>query len=149
MTADSVFSACNLVAVAGWILLLAMPRNRRAMTIAGTVVPLTLAGIYLCAVRAARERITRRILVARCGGGAVFQPLAAAGGLGALPGIRFVHRRVETRDAMARGVSRLLLAPSLVMTFMLGPSGCSVTTSRALARTSRSMAVLPPVPKAH
>ena len=35
------------MAMAGWILLLAVPRNRRAMTIAGTVIPLTLAAIYL------------------------------------------------------------------------------------------------------
>ena len=47
MTIEGVFSTCNLLAMAGWVLLLAVPRNRRAMTIAGTVIPLVLAAIYL------------------------------------------------------------------------------------------------------
>ena len=47
MTIEGVFSACNLLAMAGWILLLTVPRQRTAMAIAGTAIPLTLATIYL------------------------------------------------------------------------------------------------------
>jgi hypothetical protein len=39
MTAEQLFSVCGLLAFAGWILLIAAPRNARAMTIAGTVIP--------------------------------------------------------------------------------------------------------------
>jgi hypothetical protein len=41
-----VVSVCNLLALVGWILLLTVLRHRLAMTIAGTVIPLTLAAIY-------------------------------------------------------------------------------------------------------
>ena len=47
MTIERVFSACNLLAMVGWILLLTLPRRRWAMTMAGTAIPLTLAAIYL------------------------------------------------------------------------------------------------------
>jgi hypothetical protein len=47
MSIEGVFSACNLIAMAGWILLLAIPRSRRGITVAGTVIPLSLAAIYL------------------------------------------------------------------------------------------------------
>src|SRR5712691_5913355 len=47
MTAEQLFSACGLLALAGWILLIAAPRNARAMAIAGTVVPGALSCVYL------------------------------------------------------------------------------------------------------
>src|SRR5258708_18329192 len=47
VTLEGLFSTCNLIALAGWILLLALPRSRRAMSIAGTLIPLSLAAIYL------------------------------------------------------------------------------------------------------
>jgi hypothetical protein len=150
MTIESVFSACNLLAMAGWILLLAVPRNRRAMTIAGTVLPLTLAAIYL-ALFALHAR--------ESSGG--FSSLAAVAQLFAnhwllLAG--WVHYLAfdlfigawETRDAMARGVPRLFLAPCLVMTFMLGPIGLlGYHLVRARANEPLDVAVLAPVPKAH
>ena len=56
----------------------------------------------------------------------------------------------ETRDAMARGVPRLLLAPCLVLTFMLGPIGLlCYHVLRARAHQPLDRAVLAPVPKAH
>ena len=123
MTIEGVFSACNLIAFVGWILLLTVPRNRRAMTIAGTVIPLTLAAIYL-ALFALHAR--------ESSGG--FSSLAAVAELFAnhwllLAG--WVHYLAfdlfigawETRDALARRVPRLILAPCLAMTFLLGPIG--------------------------
>jgi hypothetical protein len=123
MTIEAIFSACNLLAMAGWVLLLALPRNRRALFVAGTAIPLTLAAIYL----------TVFTLHARGSEGG-FSSLAAVAQLFAnrwllLAG--WVHYLAfdlfigawETRDAMARRVPRLLLAPCLVMTFMLGPIG--------------------------
>jgi len=56
----------------------------------------------------------------------------------------------ETRDAMARRIPRLLLAPCLVLTFMLGPIGLLCYHAvRARSNEPLDVAVLAPVPKAH
>ena len=148
MTIEGVFSACNLLAVAGWILLHAVPGHRLAMRIAGTVIPLTLAAVYL----------TVFVLHARGSNGG-FSSLAAvaqlfenrwlllAGWVHYLAFDLFVGAW-ETRDAMARRVPRLLLAPCLVMTFMLGPIGLlCYHVLRARAHQPLDGAVLAPVTK--
>jgi hypothetical protein len=150
MTLEGVFSACNLLAMAGWVLLLAVPRNRRAMTIAGTLIPLTLAAIYLALF----------VLHARESQGG-FSSLAAvaqlfdnhwlllAGWVHYLAFDLFIGAW-ETRDAIARGVPRLLLAPCLLLTFMLGPIGLlCYHAARARTHEPLDVAVLAPVPKAH
>ena len=150
MTIEGVFSACNLVAMLGWVLLLAVPRHRQAMTIAGTVIPLTLAAIYL----------TLFALHARESSGG-FSSLAAVAQLFTnhwllLAG--WVHYLAfdlfiggwETRDAMARRVPRLLLAPCLVLTFLLGPIGLlAYHLVRGRAKEPLDVPVLAPVSKAH
>jgi hypothetical protein len=136
--------------MAGWLLLVLVPRRRVAMTIAGTALPLTLAAIYL----------TIFVLNVR----------GASGGFSSLAGVAqlfdnrwlllagWVHYLAfdlfigawETRDAMARGVSRLLLAPCLFMTFMLGPIGLlAYHVVRARAHQPLDGPVLAPVSKAH
>ena len=93
MTIEGVFSACNMLAMAGWILLLAVPRRRMAMTIAGTVIPLAWPrSICVFALHARGSSGGFSSLAARRA--AVRQSLAAAGRVGALPGVRSVHRRV-------------------------------------------------------
>ena len=150
MTIEGVFSACNLLAMAGWILLLALPRHRLAMWIAGTAIPLTLAAVYLALF----------VLHAR----------GSSGGFGSLAAVAqlfenhwlllagWVHYLTfdlfigawETRDAMVRRIPRLLLAPCLVMTFMLGPIGLLCYYGlRARSHEPLDGAVLPPVAKAH
>jgi ABA4-like protein len=48
MSAEQIFSLCNLTAMGGWILLIVTPRRRWASTIvAGRVIPLLLSGVYL------------------------------------------------------------------------------------------------------
>jgi hypothetical protein len=123
MTAEQLFSMCGLLAFAGWILLIATPQNARAMTIAGTVIPGALSCIYL-------------ILFA-------FHVADARGGFSSLAGVAelfsnqwlllagWVHYLAfdlfvgtwETRDAVERGISRWILAPCLLLTFLLGPIG--------------------------
>jgi hypothetical protein len=123
MTIETAFSACNLIAMAGWVALLAAPRSRRVMTAAGAVIPLTLAVVYLV-VFALHAR----------GSAGGFSSLAAVAQLFGNRWLLFagwVHYLAfdlfigawETRDALARGVPRVWLAPCLVLTFMLGPIG--------------------------
>ena len=150
MTIEGVFSACNLLAMVGWILLLAVPRQRTAMAIAGTAIPLTLAAIYL---------VLFVMHVRESSGG--FSSLAAVSQLFANRGLLlagWVHYLAfdlfigawETRDAMARRVPRLLLAPCLVMTFMLGPIGLlGYHLARARSHEPLDGPILPPVPETH
>jgi ABA4-like protein len=123
MTAEQLFSLCGILAFAGWILLVATPRNARAMTVAGTVIPGTLSCIYLIlfVFHAAETR-----------GG--FSSLAAVAELfsnrwlllaGWLHYLAFdlLVGTWETRDAVGRGIARWIVAPCLLLTFLFGPIG--------------------------
>ena len=150
MTVEGVFSACNLLAMAGWILLLAVPRQKAAMIAAGTAIPLTLAAIYLALfllhVRESSGGFSSLAAVAQ-----LFENrwLLLAGWVHYLAFDLFIGAW-ETRDAIARRVPRLLLAPCLVMTFMLGPIGLlCYHVVRARSDEPFDVAVLAPVPKAH
>jgi hypothetical protein len=150
MTAEGLFPACNLLALAGWLVLLLLPRRRIAMTVAGTVIPLTLAAIYLL-VFVLNARGSSGGFSSLSGVAQLFENrwLLLAGWVHYLAFDLFIGAW-ETRDAMAHGVSRLLLAPCLVMTFMLGPIGLlCYHTVRARSHQPLDVAVLPPVPKAH
>jgi hypothetical protein len=135
---EAAFSIVNLMALAGWLLLVAVPRNAAALFAAGTVVPLLLSAIYL------------GLLAAHAG--------EASGSFSSLQGVAdlFANRWIllagwvhylafdlfigawETRDATARGLSRWLLAPCLALTFMLGPIGLLAYHSVLLRSIRRS-----------
>jgi hypothetical protein len=150
MTMEAVFSACNLTAMAGWLTLLAVPRSRRAMTIAGTMIPLLLSAVYLT-LFALHARGSQGGFSSLAGVAQLFDNhwLLLAGWVHYLAFDLFIGAW-ETRDAMARGLSRLWLAPCLVLTFMLGPIGLLCYHAvRARAHQPLDVAVLTPVAKAH
>ncbi len=150
MSTEGVFSACNLIAMAGWILLLAIPRSRRGLTIAGTVIPLSLAAIYLV-VFVLNVRGSQGGFSSLAGVAQLFENrwLLLAGWVHYLAFDLFIGAW-ETRDAMARGLSRLWLAPCLLMTFMLGPIGLLLYhATRTRANKPLDVPILAPVPKAH
>jgi hypothetical protein len=123
VTPETIFTAASSVATVSWLALLLFPFNPRVGRIAGLVVPAALAAVYA-------------ILAAAF----IWQ---TDGGFGSLAGVAllFEHPWVllagwihylafdlvigawEARDAARRGVSRWLLLPCLVLTFMLGPAG--------------------------
>ena len=123
MTMEGVFSACNLLTMAGWILLLTVPRHRTAMAIAGTAIPLTLATIYLVLfvshVRGSSGGFSSLAAVAQ-----LFDNhwLLLAGWVHYLAFDLFIGSW-EARDARARGMSHWLVLPCLFLTFMFGPAG--------------------------
>jgi len=150
MTIERVFSACNLLAMAGWILLLAIPRHRRATAIAGTVIPLSLAAIYFV-VFVVNVRGSQGGFSSLAGVAQLFENrwLLLAGWVHYLAFDLFIGAW-ETRDAMARGLSRLWLAPCLLMTFMLGPIGLLMYhVARTRANEALDVPVFAPVAKAH
>ena len=121
MTPDQIFSIVNPVAALSWLALIVLPR--RAALVSGVMVPVVFAALYAALIAG--------------------QWSGADGGFSSLPDVArlFANRWLllagwvhylafdlfigawETRDAIARRVPWLLLAPCLVMTFMLGPIG--------------------------
>jgi hypothetical protein len=124
MSAEQIFSLCNLAAMAGWVMLIVTPRRRWASAIvAGRVIPLLLSGVYLA------------LLTAHWGEG--------NGGFGSLAGVAalFANRWLllagwihylafdlftgswEVRDALDRKIPHWLVIPCLGLTFIFGPAG--------------------------
>jgi hypothetical protein len=123
MTAEGLFSIANLVAVAGWLLLIAVPRNRRATTVAGTIIPLLLAAFYLSLLTVHwGERRGGFSTLHAVSDLFANQWLLLAGWVHYLAFDLFVGTW-ETRDALARGISRWLVVPCLLLTFLFGPVG--------------------------
>ncbi len=120
---ESIFSACSTLAIVGWVLLVALPRQRHAHMAAGLVIPLVISVVYL-------------VLIAqhfgRSDGG--FGSLADVARLFSNPALLlagWVHYLAfdlfiggwEVRDAHRHGISHLVVVPCLLLTFMLGPIG--------------------------
>jgi hypothetical protein len=124
MSADKVFSICNSVALAGWLLLAFAGRRRWvAWLTTGVILPLLFAVAYLA------------LLVSHFG--------ETKGGFGSLTDVAalfsnhwmllagWIHYLCfdlfigswEVRDAEERGVSQWLVLPCLFLTFMFGPVG--------------------------
>ena len=123
MDLEQLFSMAGFIAMAGWIVLLILPRNPIAQRVAGITVPLILSVGYL-------------ILIAR-------HLRGADGGFGSLADVAMLFQKRElllagwvhylafdlfigaweTRDAQRNGLPHLVVIPCLVMTFLLGPIG--------------------------
>lgn len=124
MKAETIFSIANFTALAGWVLLIVLPRwfVTRKIVLSGAI-PLLLSIAYL-------------ILIVLFFG-------SAEGGFGSLPDVMklftnesavlagWIHYLAfdlfvgswEVKDAQARGVSHWFVIPCLVLTFLLGPIG--------------------------
>jgi hypothetical protein len=124
MPLETIFSACGMVAMLGWLLLIFLPGWKwTARFIAAGLLPLALAVVYL-------------ILVATHFG-------QSDGGFGSLAEVSqlfqnphnllagWIHYLAfdlfigawEVRDARKVGLHHLLVVPCLVLTFLLGPIG--------------------------
>ncbi len=124
MSNEAVFGAANMLALAGWLALLASWRFRGwAERIAELVVPLLLAVAYTGLVLA---------FWSRAPGG--FGSLGEVMALFTSPGIAlagWVHYLAfdllvgawEVRTARREGLAFLLVLPCLVLTFLFGPAG--------------------------
>ena len=124
MTAEQIFSIANLIAVAGWLILIVAGRIRWvASLVTGAILPLLFAVLY-------------SVLVAAHWG-------EKTGGFGTLAQVRalfsndwlllagWVHYLAfdlfigswQVRDAQKHHIPHLLLIPGLILTFMFGPIG--------------------------
>lgn len=121
MSPEQIFSLLTLVTLSGWLLLALLPRRRDV--VAGKAIPALLAIAYI-AILAVNLR----------GGSGGFSSLADVALLFSNPWLLlagWTHYLAfdlfvgswETRDAVERGLPRLLLLPCLVLTFLFGPAG--------------------------
>jgi hypothetical protein len=129
MPMDTIFSAGNLVAITGWLALLAGlfigPIRKAAFLYAGLVLPLILAVVYVV------------LLAMSLGGSGEAPDFGSLGGVMALLSsesgatIGWYHYLAFdlvvgtwiARDGLSRGVWPLALIPILFLTFMFGPAG--------------------------
>ena len=128
---------CNLLALPGWILLILAPRNRWALIVAGTLIPATMACVYVFLIA---------VHVGQTGGS--FSTLAGVAQLFSNPWLLlagWVHYLAfdlfvgtwEARDAVERGISRWFVVPCLLLTFLLGPIGWLAYHAVRIAHGSR------------
>ena len=123
MTPEALFSILNLIAAAGWILLIAQPGRAWVTAITTTAIPAVMAIVYLA------------VLVPMWGGAeGGFSSLAGVAQLFAEPWLLlagWVHYLAfdlivgswEVRDARERNIPHLLVVPCLILTFLFGPAG--------------------------
>ncbi len=124
MNPETLFTICNLVALAGWILLIFLPRWKWTSRIAlSGALPLALAAVYLVLV------VTT---LPKSEGG--FDSLAEVAKLFRNDWVLlagWVHYLVfdlfvgswEVRDSQKLGVPHLIVVPCLILTFLFGPIG--------------------------
>jgi len=124
MPLEKIFSACSMVAMLGWLLLIFLPRWKwTARFIAACIIPLALAVVYLL------------LVVTHFG--------QSEGGFGSLAEVSLLFRNPhnllagwihylafdlfigawEVRDAQKVGLHHLLVVPCLLLTFLFGPVG--------------------------
>jgi hypothetical protein len=138
MTPEQIFSLANLMAVLCWILLAVAPDRRWVTDVAaGKAVPALFAVAYIAIVIAVFPRADGS-----------FSTLAGVRDLFSNPWLLlagWLHYLAfdlligawETRDSVARGVSRWLLVPCLFLTLMFGPLGWLAYIIAAGARSGR------------
>jgi Domain of unknown function (DUF4281) len=123
MTAENVFSICNMLALAGWLMLVFAGKNAKARLIAGVILPLLIAVVYavLLALHGGESKGSFSSLA---GVTALFSNpwLLLAGWIHYLAFDLFIGAW-EVRDAQANAISHLLVIPCLLLTFLFGPVG--------------------------
>jgi hypothetical protein len=139
VTPNQIFSIVNGIALATWLVLAALPRQRWvADTVARMAVPGVFAVIYVA------------IIATQWGGSAGgFRTLPEVATLFSQPWLLlagWVHYLAfdlfvgswEVRDARERGIPHLLVLPCLGLTFLFGPAGWLAYVMLARVRLARS-----------
>jgi hypothetical protein len=124
MSAEQIFSVCNLLALAGWLLLVFAGRRRWVSSlISGAIIPVLFAVAYL-ALLVTHFRESTGGFGSLTGVAALFSNhwLLLAGWIHYLCFDLFIGSW-EVRDSQERGISPWLVLPCLFFTFMFGPVG--------------------------
>ena len=123
MTPETAFSLANMLATAGWVLLVLLPRQRWASATAGVAIPIAFAALYVVLIASAWTE-SEGSFATLAGVSTLFRnPWLLLAGWVHYLAFDLLVGNWEARDARARGVPHLLLVPCLALTFLFGPAG--------------------------
>ena len=123
MTPERLFSLLNLLALAGWIPLIFLPKARWATAVMPVVVPALLAVGYVILVILSLPW-TEGGFSSLAQVKALFEnPWALLAGWTHYLAFDLFIGGLEVRDAQRRGIPHLLVVPALILTFLFGPAG--------------------------
>jgi len=123
---NQLFSVAGDLVLPVWLLLLFAPRWRWTQRLATFVVPLLLAGLYVVLLlHGGRVKGAGFGSLAQVALLFSSQEFLLAGWIHYLAFDLFIGAW-QTRDAMRLGLSRWLVAPCLVLTFLFGPAGLAL-----------------------
>ena len=126
MTPERLFSILNLVAIAGWVPLIFLPRFRWARAVVPIAIPITLAAVYAAIVVTTFGRSEGGFSSLADVRTLFESPWALLAGWTHYLAFDLLIGGWEVRDAHERGVPHLLVVPALVLTFLFGPAGLLV-----------------------
>jgi hypothetical protein len=124
LSADQAFRVCNLLALAGWLILIFAGRARWAnRLLCGAAIPLLFACAYLGLLAGHRSETSGNFNTLS-GVASLFSNrwLLLAGWIHYLAFDLFIGSW-EVRDSQDNGISHLLVIPCLLLTFLFGPIG--------------------------
>jgi hypothetical protein len=123
MTAERLFSIANLVALTGWVALVALPARRWVDALAGRLLPASLAVAYVV-ILAANWGAGEGGFSSLAGVAQLFENswLLLAGWIHYLAFDLFIGSWIA-RDARRHGIRHLLVVPCFALTFLFGPAG--------------------------
>ena len=124
MALEAIFSLCSLVAMAGWLVLLAAPLARPRLILVARIASLILCAAYLVQLFTITQPVE----------GASFSTLAGVAALFSLPGnvmLGWTHYLAfdlfigawEIEDSNRVGIAHGAMIVPLVLTFLFGPIG--------------------------
>jgi Domain of unknown function (DUF4281) len=136
MTPDTVFQLCNLIAMIGWVILIALPMwHSSDKFITGIIVTL-FAGIYTYYIATNLSAIDMKSFGSLKGVTALFSnPLAVLIGWVHYLAFDLMVGLWIKKNSLKHGINHWLIIPCLLLTFMFGPIGFLVYLLIRIAKT--------------
>jgi hypothetical protein len=124
MSAEQIFSAANVVALCGWLLLIVLPGKKWVShVVSGAAIPAALAALYI-AIIATNLRGSEGGFSSLADVALLFSnPLLLLAGWVHYLAFDLFIGSWEVRDARRRGLSHWYVVPCLIPTFLFGPAG--------------------------
>jgi hypothetical protein len=124
MNGELVLKILNVPVLLGWAAMVLAPRARvTRWVLESDVIPLAIGVVYLSLVAPHLPGLLGQFDTLEHIGAALQRPGMLLAGWIHYLAFDFLVGRVVLADSQRRGISHLLVAPCLVLTFLLGPSG--------------------------
>jgi hypothetical protein len=124
MDGELILKVLNVPVLLGWAAMLLAPRARLTRwVLESDVIPLVIGAVYLALVAPHLPGLLGQFDTLEHIGAALQRPGMLLAGWIHYLAFDFLVGRVVLADAQRRGIPHLLVAPCLVLTFLLGPTG--------------------------